>query len=107
MLTFEDYLKETDSYTWPTEELNETIHTSSHKRTPTEMSVVHKKVLAANGHTVVNHETTGNGSHVIHHITPAKKVRVTTIKPIHKGPNKSEIHDRPGTPEEHAKYIKH
>lgn len=106
MKTFNEYIVETSStaYSYPEEMLTEANYTSSHRRTPTEMAIVHKNVLKANGHTVVSHDTDGNGAHIITHVNPKKKVRVTTIKPVHSGPNKSEIQDRPGTPEEQAKH---
>ncbi len=106
MKSFEDYITEITNadYTYPEEMLAEANYTSSHRRTPTEMAIVHKNVLKANGHAIVSHDTDGNGAHIITHVNPKKKVRVTTIKPVHYGPNKSEIHDRPGTPEEQAKH---
>lgn len=104
MKTFEEFLTESDHYQYSEVMLTEANYTSSHRRTATEMASVHKAVLTKNNHTIINHETTGNGSHVITHMTPKKKVRVTTIKPVHMGPHKSEIQDRPGTPDEQAKY---
>ncbi len=106
MKSFQEYVSELNevSYTYPEEMLTEANYTSSHRRTATEMAAVHKNVLKSNGHSIVSHETDGNGAHHITHINSKNKVRVTTIKPVHYGPNKSEIHDRPGTSEEQAKY---
>lgn len=106
MKKFEEYLVETSEiiYEYPEEMLSEANYTSSHRRTPTEMAIVHKNVLKSNGHTIVSHDTDGNGAHIITHVNPNKKVRVTTIKPVHYGSNKSEIQDRPGTPEEQVKH---
>ncbi len=59
--------------------LNETTHVSFHKRPPSEMAGVHAAVLRTNGHTILHHGSNGFGSHVIHHLTPSKKVRTTTI----------------------------
>lgn len=59
--------------------LNETTHVSFHKRPPSEMVHVHAAVLKTNGHTILHHGTNGMGSHVIHHLTPSKKVRTTVI----------------------------
>jgi hypothetical protein len=85
--------------------LNETVHVSFHRKTPTEMAKTHGSVLKTNNHTVVNHETTGNGSHVMYHVTPSKKVRVSTISHVYdKKGYTSKIHDRPGTEEEQRKY---
>ena len=85
--------------------LTETIHVSFHKRTPTEMYGVHKAVLKSNNHTILNHETTGNGSHVVQHLTPSKKVRTTTISPVTgKKGIATKITDRPASAEDAKKY---
>lgn len=85
--------------------LNETTHVSFHKRTPTQMAMVHKSVLNGNNHTILSHETTGDGSHVIHHLTPSKKVRTTVVGPGHgrKG-LVTKITDKPASPENQKKY---
>lgn len=85
--------------------LNETTHVSFHRRTPSEMAGVHKAVLKSNGHTILHHETTGIGSHIIHHLTPSKKVRTTTITPdsIKKGIS-TKITDKPASPEDAKMY---
>lgn len=85
--------------------LNEITHVSFHKRTPTEMAGVHKAVLKGNGHNVLHHETTGNGSHIIHHLTPAKKVRTTTISPdSNKKGISTKITDKPASTDDANKY---
>lgn len=104
MKTFEEYLKE-EEYVYPAEMLTEKNFVSKHRRTPTEMADVHKNVLKLNKHTIVNHETDGSGAHTITHITPKKKVRVTTIKPTTTGRNRTRIHDRPGNSEEQARHV--
>jgi hypothetical protein len=106
MKTFDEYLVETSTvtYDYPEEMLTEANYTSNHRRTPTEMAIVYKNVLKSNGHTIVSHDTDGNGAHIITHVNPKKRVRVTTIKPVYTGFNKSEIQDRPGTPEEQVKH---
>lgn len=87
------------------EMLTEKTMVSFHKRTPTQMATLHKSILQRHGHTITSHETTGNGSHVIHHITPEKKLRVSTISPVHDRKSyNAKIHDRPGTAEEHNTY---
>mgnify|MGYP007044003241 CR=1 FL=1 len=85
-------------------EITETTHVSVHRRTPTEMAILHKNILINNGHTILSHETPSNGSHIIHHLTPKNRVRVSTIKSINSGSNKSEIEDRLSTPEEQEKF---
>lgn len=106
MKTFEEYLVESTEgeYEYPSEMLTETIHKSKHFRSPSEMADIHKKVITANKHKIVSHETAANDTHVITHITPRKRVRVTTIKPALTGRNKTHIHDRPGTPEEQERH---
>jgi hypothetical protein len=59
--------------------LNETTHVSFHRRSPSEMAGVHAAVLKTNGHTILHYGSNGHGSHVIHHLTPSKKIRTTTI----------------------------
>lgn len=97
--------KTEDLYYLPEEAINEKVFVSFHKRTPTQMSTVHKTALNDRKHTVLHHETTGNGSHVIHHLTPAKKVRTTTIGPAHgrKG-LETKVEDRPASPENQKKF---
>ena len=85
--------------------LTETVHVSFHRRTPTEMYGVHKAVLKGNNHTILHHETTGNGSHVVQHLTPTKKVRTTTISPVtNKKGIATKITDRPASAEDAKKY---
>lgn len=85
--------------------LTEKTVVSFHVRTPTQMALLHKNALQKKGHAIVSHETTGNGSHVIHHLTPSNKLRVTTVGPIHDRKRyKAKIHNRPGTAEEYKTY---
>lgn len=85
--------------------LSETTHVSFHRRTPTEMAGVHKAVLNTNNHSILHHETTGDGSHVIHHLTPSKKVRTTIISPVTDRKDVvSKITDKPASPEDSKKY---
>lgn len=85
--------------------LNETTHVSFHKRTPTEMAGVHKAILKRNGHTILHHETTVGGAHIIHHLSPSKKVRTTTIQPnsAKKG-IATRIMDSPASADDASKY---
>lgn len=85
--------------------LTETVHVSFHRRTPTQMAGVHKAVLNTNNHSILHHETTGDGSHVIHHLTPSKKVRTTVISSVsdRKG-MASKITDKPASPEDAKKF---
>lgn len=94
-----------ESYYISEEMLKETTHVSFHKRTPTQMAGVHKAVLSGNNHAILHHETTGDGSHVIHHLTPSKKVRTTTIGPAHgrKG-LVTKIVDKPASEENQKKF---
>ena len=94
-----------ESYYITEELLAETTHVSFHRRTPTEMVRVHKSVLNSNGHNIVHHETTGDGSHVIHHLTPSKKVRTTIVSPItgKKGMN-TKMTDKPASSENQKTY---
>lgn len=107
MKTFNEFVAaiDIDEETYKRSVLDEANYTSTHYRSASQMAMLHKNVLKANNHTIVSHETDGQGAHHIVHITPSKKVRKTTITPVHSsGRKQSTIHDRPGTAEEHAKY---
>jgi hypothetical protein len=106
MKTFEDYLIEVDSENPNSgiKILSEKNYTTKHRRNPTEMSLVHKSVMTDNKHTILKHETNYAGVHTIHHLTPKKRVRVMTITPGTKGRNRTLVHDRPGSPEDHIAY---
>lgn len=94
-----------ENYFIAEDKLNETTHVSFHKRTPTQMALVHKSVLNGNNHAILHHETTGDGSHVIHHLTPSKKVRTTTISNMtsRKGLS-TKIVDKPASEDDRKKY---
>ena len=94
-----------ESYYISEELLKETTHVSFHKRTPTQMAGIHKAVLTGNKHSILHHETTGDGSHVIHHLTPSKKVRTTTIGPAHgKNGLATKITDKPASEDDQKRY---
>jgi hypothetical protein len=87
--------------------LTEKTMVSFHKRTPTQMALVHKANLQKNGHTILTHETNGQGDHIIHHSTPKMVVRVSTVSGVQgRKRYNAKIHNRPGTVEEKSKYIK-
>ena len=95
MLSFEEY------------SIDEANYTSNHKKTPSEMAILHRNVLLANKSHIIHHETDGNGNHTIVHMNQKGKVRVSNINHLHdvKG-YKSTISDRPATKEETEKYGK-
>lgn len=100
-----DRTKLDEAYFIEEEMLTEKTMVSFHTRTPTQMAILHKSILQKHGHTIVSHETTGDSSHVIRHITPDKKLRVSTISPAHDRKQYSaKIHNRPGTADENEKY---
>jgi hypothetical protein len=87
--------------------LSEKTLVSFHHRTPTQMALLHKAELSKKGHTILAHETTGQGDHVIAFHTPKKTVRVSTISGVHgRKRYNSKVHNRPGTTDEMMKYIK-
>lgn len=99
-------LQETE-YFDPENVLTETTHVSFHRRTPTQMALLHKGVLKANGHNVVNHETNGDGSHTIVHVNKRGATRVSKVEPIHNRKGyASKITDQPTKHEDHLKYSK-
>lgn len=104
MKSFQEFINEDNEEYNLQDIVNEANYVSQHRRTPTQMATIHKSILQKAGHTILNHETTGDGSHVIHHLTPRKTVRVTTIKPVKSGSNNTHMQDRPGSTEEKEKY---
>lgn len=102
----EKILTEDRVYFNETAMLSETTHVSFHRRTPTQMALIHKALVGENGHQVVDHVTNPDGSHVIAHLNRLSKLRLTKIEPFNRKSCLSKITDRPAKTEELSTWIK-
>lgn len=82
MKTFEEFITEKNFVT-------------KHYRSPEMMATIKKNNLVKKGHTILKHETNDAGEHIIHHMSPKKKVRITTVGTKNPGRNKTGLMDRP------------